>query len=139
MVGAYFVAASGMVILIFMHEPVGEYKYLLTATYAVVLYAKFGVAGCYNLSYVGNGILFDPSILGTTIGLCTASSRFVNAGAQPVAELPDKQISRWIFVVMCVSGGFLILFLIMPAKETEEPKKNDFDIKKEEEKKALLS
>jgi hypothetical protein len=87
MILGYFVAASGMVILIFLPPPVGEHTNLLVLVYAVILYSKFGVAACYNLSYIGNGILFDPSILGTTIGLCTAASRFVNAGAQPIAEL----------------------------------------------------
>jgi len=88
----YFLASIGMLALIFMPKPVGTHENLLVAVYAIILVSKFGVAMCYNLSYIGNGILFNPAVLGTTLGLCTAMSRLVNAGAQPIAELNPEVI-----------------------------------------------
>lgn len=89
MMPAYTVALSGMIILAFI-KPLPN---LRVVSYIFIIWTKFGICSTYNLSYIGNALLFDPSILGTTIGLCTASSRLVNAGAQPVADIPyDKNM-----------------------------------------------
>lgn len=75
MVPAYTIGLSGMIVLSFLKPEQAALKYIF------IVITKFGICSTYNLSYIGNALLFDPSILGTTIGLCTASSRLANAGA----------------------------------------------------------
>jgi len=133
MIAGYFVAASGMIILIFLPNTVPS-----VAVLAIILYTKFGVAACYNLSYIGNGILFDPAVLGTTIGLCTASSRLVTATGKPISSLNPPVTGKWVYEGICAIGALMIVFLIMPKKESAEPERNEYDKKLEEEKKALI-
>lgn len=109
MIAAYFIGATGMIILTFLPSNAS-----VILRYAIVLYSKFGVAATYNLSYIGNGLLFDPSILSTTIGLCTASSRAVNTLAEPIAKLDPPAIGRWVFVALTGFGAIFIVLLKMP-------------------------
>ena len=140
MIFLYLLAGAAMIVLASLPPPVDEHANLLIVVYIFIILSKFGIAGCYNLSYVGNGILFDPSVLGTTIGLCTASSRAVNAGAKPVAEIEPEVIGKWIYVGLCLVGVGVMFAIIIPKKEdqTKEPEQNEYDKQKTMDRKEMM-
>lgn len=114
MIAAYFIGATGMLALNLIPADSS-----IILNYALILYSKLGAAATYNLSYIGNGILFDPSILSTTIGLCTASSRLANTATETISKIEPHSFGRWFFIGLTIIGAILILGLRMPKKDAE--------------------
>lgn len=92
----------------------------------LVLIAKFSVAFCYNLAYLGNPILFEPTILATTIGVCNGLSKLGNVFSQPVAEADPATIGKWAFVILMVATLLCAVSITVPKGKNVEPRKSTY-------------
>ena len=75
----------------------------------MVLGAKFGISGSFNVVYLANG-LFPAVYSSTTFGLCNFFARFASMLAPILAEQP-KPIPMLIFCVMAAAAAGVSLLL----------------------------
>jgi hypothetical protein len=76
----------------------------------LVLFAKFGVSGAFNVVYLSNGLLFPTLFTASSMGICNIFARTISIAAPNIAAI-DGTLPMWIvFFTAClalVSGFFL--------------------------------
>ena len=81
----------------------------------MVLSAKFGISGAFNVVYLANG-LFPPAYASTTFGMCNFFARLASMLAPQFAEF-TAPLPMIIFCIMAGLASIVCLFLVAPDKE----------------------
>mmetsp|Transcript_18873 Transcript_18873/g.22298 ORF Transcript_18873/g.22298 Transcript_18873/m.22298 type:complete len:165 (-) Transcript_18873:26-520(-) len=101
---SFLVAACGGLLLVIFFKADG-------ALIAIcVLFAKFGIAFAFNMSYLAMRGLFPPAIQATAFGVCNLFARFSTILSPLIAELPDP-VPMSCFTITCIASALLPLCL----------------------------
>ena len=76
----------------------------------LVLVMKFGISGCFNITYVCHKGCFPTLFSTTSLGYCTFICRFFTAFTPVMAAL-DQTWSTGLFAFSSILGAFIVLGL----------------------------
>ena len=76
----------------------------------LVLFMKFGIASCFNITYVCHKTCFPTLFATTSLGYCTFICRFFTAFT-PILSAMDQYFSVLIFTVTSACGAVIVLQL----------------------------
>ena len=107
---SFSLAALGGIMLVIFYNAEGA----LIAVF--ILFAKFGIAFSFNLSYLATPQMFPTALCTTAFGICNVFARFSTVLSPIIAEIPDP-VPMSIFTVICIATAFLPLFLRPIKKE----------------------
>ena len=106
----FFISAAGGIILMIVQTN-NEYSIA-----SMLLVAKLGVGGTFNLVFISNSHLYPSVLASTSFGICNVFARLATIAAPIVAEL-DKVYSNLIFAIFALVAAILSMFIIAPNKK----------------------
>lgn len=101
---SFILAAIGGIMLVIFYNASGA----LIGVF--VLFAKFGIASCFNLCYLATPQMFPIALCTTAFGICNIFARLFTILSPLIAEIPDP-VPMTIFSIMCIGAAFLPLLL----------------------------
>jgi len=117
----YYIGLKITFLILFSISVAGGVIYMAVPTTNIyligtmVLIAKFGVGGTFNIVFLASSQLYPAVLASTVFGICNVFARLATMGAPIVAEL-EKPYPILTFTILAGFTTILCLFIITPKK-----------------------